>query len=85
MAILVAQFTIAKNPFGKTQNFQPSYAFNPRHLEDLRVGNAILKERLDLEEEKDKKSTVRKETEKERKEAVALSVRRLAIFEGNVI
>lgn len=52
------------------------YAFNPRHLEDMRVGNEILKERLDLEEEKNRKASERKETEKERKEAVARSVRR---------
>jgi len=68
------EYAVALGFQSVTQNFQPTYAFNPRHIEDMRVGNAILKERLDLEEEKDKRSTVRKETEKERREAVALSV-----------
>lgn len=34
------------------KNFQPFYTFNPRHLEDLRLGSTILKEFVDLENEK---------------------------------
>ncbi len=60
---------------GQTQNFQPIYAFSPRHIEDMRVGNAVLMERIELEEEKDRRASGRKETEKERREAVARKVR----------
>lgn len=31
------------------QNFQPFYTFNPRRMDDLRTGTAILKEFIDLE------------------------------------
>ena len=34
------------------KNFQPFYTFNPRHIEDLELGTAILKEFVDLEKEK---------------------------------
>lgn len=41
----------------------------------MRVGNAVLMERIELEEEKDRRASGRKETEKERREAVARKVR----------
>jgi hypothetical protein len=34
------------------KNFQPFYTFNPRCVEDLRIGTAILKEFMDHEREK---------------------------------
>lgn len=34
------------------KNFQPFYTFNIRRVEDLRLGTAILKEFVDLENEK---------------------------------
>jgi hypothetical protein len=34
------------------KNFQPFYIYNPRRVEDLRLGAAILKEFVDLENEK---------------------------------
>ncbi|KLO15695.1 hypothetical protein SCHPADRAFT_995694 [Schizopora paradoxa] len=68
------EYAVALGFHSVTQNFQPTYAFNPRHLGDMRVGNEILKERLDLEEEKNRRAMEHKETEKERKEAVARSV-----------
>ena len=34
------------------KNFQPFYTFDPRRVEDLRLGTTILKEFVDLEKEK---------------------------------
>jgi hypothetical protein len=34
------------------KNFQPFYTYNPRRIEDLRLGAAILREFVDLESEK---------------------------------
>ena len=59
---------------GKVENFQPIYAFNPRHLEDLRIGNMVLKDRLKVESEKIQRTSHSKETEKERREALVRNV-----------
>ncbi|EJD01472.1 uncharacterized protein FOMMEDRAFT_62349, partial [Fomitiporia mediterranea MF3/22] len=48
--------------------FQPIYIFNDRHLEELQIGNEILKETLIREAEKQEKASQVKLTEKELRE-----------------
>ncbi|KAF5389098.1 hypothetical protein D9757_004913 [Collybiopsis confluens] len=52
-------------------DFQPYYVFNRKRISDLRIGTAMLKESLDLYEEKRARATVSKQTVAEaRAEAV---------------
>jgi hypothetical protein len=55
-------------------DFQPYYSFNPRRMEDLRLGAAILQEALSREAEKDRRANVSKVSEKAVAEAVAQKV-----------
>jgi len=43
-------------------DFQPFFVFNTKHLSDLKIGSAMLKESLDLHEEKRARATVVKQT-----------------------
>jgi len=56
-------------------DFQPYYTFNKRNLQDLRVGNTILKEYLAVEIEKEERSARAKKSEKESHDAVAEKVK----------
>ena len=56
------------------QNFQPFYTFNPRHIEDLKVGAAILREFVDLEHEKAERAARSKVDQKAVAAAVANQV-----------
>lgn len=58
----------------KVQNFQPYYTFNQRHMEDLRIGNSILKDYIDLETEKEERAARAKKNEKASIEAAAKKV-----------
>ncbi|THH06791.1 hypothetical protein EW145_g3841 [Phellinidium pouzarii] len=49
----------------KVEDLQPTYIFNNRHLEDLQIGNEILKETLDREMEKQSRAQNPKLTERE--------------------
>ncbi|KAL5487641.1 hypothetical protein ACEPAI_5749 [Sanghuangporus weigelae] len=46
------EYAVAMGFHHKVENFQPLYVFNDRHLEELRIGNEILKETLTREAEK---------------------------------
>ncbi|KAG7449173.1 uncharacterized protein BT62DRAFT_929155 [Guyanagaster necrorhizus] len=48
----------------EVKNFQPFYTFNPRHMDSLRIGSAILKEAFDLETEKQQRAARAKKEEK---------------------
>ncbi|KAK0453681.1 hypothetical protein EV421DRAFT_1765788 [Armillaria borealis] len=48
----------------EVKNFQPFYIFNPRHMESLSIGSAILKEAFDLETEKQERAARAKKEEK---------------------
>ncbi|KAK0206595.1 hypothetical protein DFS33DRAFT_601464 [Desarmillaria ectypa] len=48
----------------EVKNFQPFYTFHPRHMDNLRIGSAILKEAFDLETEKQERAARAKKEEK---------------------
>jgi len=58
----------------EVQNFQPFYTFNRRHMEDLRIGNSILADYIDLETEKQERAARSKKNEKASIEAAAEKV-----------
>lgn len=64
------------------QNFQPLYVFNPRKMSDLRMGAAILKETIDLENEKQDRAERSKKEEKSAAEAVANKVNWNHVFKA---
>ncbi|KAF9057603.1 hypothetical protein BJ165DRAFT_1421752 [Panaeolus papilionaceus] len=59
----------------EVENFQPFYVFNPRRIEDLKIGAAMLKEYVDLETEKEERRALAKKNEKAAKEAAAERVK----------
>ncbi|KAF8913935.1 hypothetical protein CPB84DRAFT_1757953 [Gymnopilus junonius] len=59
----------------EVHNFQPYYTFHPQHIEDLRTGAAVLKEHLDLENEKQERAERAKKNEKDAREAAAAKVK----------
>jgi len=59
----------------EVQNFQPFYTFNRRHMEDLRMGNSILADYIDLETEKQERAARSKKNEKASIEAAAEKVK----------
>jgi len=69
------EFAIELGFRGEVQNFQPFYTFNQRHMEDLRIGNNILKEYIDLETEKQERAARSKKNEKASIEAAAEKVK----------
>jgi len=58
------EFAIQLGFRAEVQNFQPYYIFNPRHMEDLRIGNSILKDYIDLETQKQERMAQAKKNEK---------------------
>lgn len=56
------------------KNFQPFYTFNPRRVEDLRLGTTILKEFVDLENEKAERAARSKVDQKAVTEAITNQV-----------
>ncbi|KAG6844913.1 hypothetical protein H0H87_002612 [Tephrocybe sp. NHM501043] len=65
----------------KVKNFQPYYTFNPRRMEDLRTGTAILKEFVDLENERAERAARSKVDQKAVAAAVAQQVSAAYTFE----
>lgn len=59
----------------EVKNFQPFYTFNPRRVEDLRLGAAILKEFVDLENEKAERASRSKVDQKAVVEAITNQVK----------
>ncbi|PPQ98568.1 hypothetical protein CVT24_004059 [Panaeolus cyanescens] len=59
----------------EVENFQPFYVFNPRRIEDIKIGAAMLKEYVDLETEKEERRALAKKNEKAAKEAAAERVK----------
>ncbi|KAF8639673.1 hypothetical protein AX17_000937 [Amanita inopinata Kibby_2008] len=59
----------------QVRDFQPYYVHNPRYVEDLHVGAAILKEFIDLEAMKAERAVQAKKEEKAVAEAAALKVK----------
>ncbi|TFK75875.1 hypothetical protein BDN72DRAFT_831312 [Pluteus cervinus] len=59
----------------EVDNFQPYYAWHPRHLEVLKIGATILKDYIDLETEKETRTTLAKKAEKAVAEAAAEKVK----------
>lgn len=59
----------------EVENFQPYYGFNPRKLEDLRIGIAILNEVLTLDDQKQQRMTSTKQQEKAAREAAKQQVK----------
>lgn len=59
----------------QVKNFQPYYTFNPRRMEDLRTGTAILKEFVDLEAERAERAARSKVDQKAVAAEVANQVR----------
>lgn len=66
-------------------NFQPFYTFNPRYMSDLRVGAAIIRDIVDLENEKTKRATDAKKNEKAVKEAAAKKVSNISHSVGQAV
>jgi len=59
----------------KVENFQPFYVFNPSRLSDLSIGAEIIKEKVELETEKQERTLRSKKEEKAAAEAVANNVK----------
>ena len=58
----------------KVEKFQPYYVFNPRKMADLRIGAAILKDFVELEDKKREAAEQSKKAEKAAAEAAANKV-----------
>ncbi|KAF9534289.1 hypothetical protein CPB83DRAFT_889289 [Crepidotus variabilis] len=56
-------------------DFQPFYIFNSKFMEDLKIGNEILKDYLALIDEKESRAAIAKKNEKAAKEAAAERVK----------
>ncbi|KAJ8515050.1 hypothetical protein ONZ45_g7482 [Pleurotus djamor] len=69
------EYAIAMGFHAEVKDFQPYYVFNPRKMEDLRLGAAMLKEAMSLQAEKDERSARSKELEKAAREEAALKVK----------
>jgi hypothetical protein len=59
---------------------QPYYTFNPKRMDDLRVGAAIIREAFDLESEKLGRAQRAREEEKAARAAATEKVRRIWLF-----
>ncbi|KAJ7283621.1 hypothetical protein C8J57DRAFT_1293078 [Mycena rebaudengoi] len=57
------------------QNFQPFYTFNPRRMDNLRIGAEILREAVNLGSEKEERAARSKKEEKAAADAVAEKIR----------
>jgi hypothetical protein len=57
-------------------DFQPYYTFNPRRINDLQIGTAVLKEFMDLENERAERAARSKVDQKALREAITNQVRR---------
>lgn len=59
----------------EVKNFQPYYTFNPRFMDDLKIGTAILQHFVQLETEKEERAALAKKSEKAVAEAAAEKVK----------
>jgi len=59
----------------EVNNFQPYYTFNRKHIQDLQMGAALLKEYITLETEKEGRAAKAKKNEKAAHEAAAERVK----------
>jgi len=59
----------------EVKDFQPYYVFHRRHMDDLRIGAAILKEYIDVETSKQERAERSKQNEKAARDAAALRVK----------
>lgn len=69
----------------QVKDFQPYYVFHPRHMEDLRIGAAILREHINLETEKAERAARAKANEKANAAAAAERVCDIAFFLNEVL
>jgi hypothetical protein len=58
----------------KVIDFQPLYIFNPKFIQDLNLGAAILKDYIELTSEKELRAEMAKKNEKITKEEAAKKV-----------
>ena len=61
-------------PPTQVENFQPFYIFRKRHMEDLRIGAAMIQEALDRELVKEERDQRRRAEEKAAHEAAVAKV-----------
>ncbi|OCH94099.1 hypothetical protein OBBRIDRAFT_789626 [Obba rivulosa] len=73
------EYAVALGFRPEVENFQPFYKFNKRHMSDLRIGAAILKEALDREMSKEERMVRAKRGEKAAAEAAKLKVKQAFI------
>jgi len=59
----------------EVKNFQPYYTFNPRFMDDLKIGAAILQHFVQLETEREERAALAKKSEKAVAEAAAEKVK----------
>ncbi|KAI0750812.1 hypothetical protein C8Q80DRAFT_1154022 [Daedaleopsis nitida] len=69
------EYAVALGFHPEIDNFQPYYAWRKRHMNDLRIGAAIIKEALDREVVKEDREARRKAEEKAAKEAAVAKVK----------
>ncbi|EIN10648.1 hypothetical protein PUNSTDRAFT_65728, partial [Punctularia strigosozonata HHB-11173 SS5] len=70
----VLEYAIALGFRAEVKNFQPYYVFNQRHMDDLRIGAAMLREALELQTGKMTRQERAKKEEKAAADAVAKNV-----------
>ncbi|TFY82718.1 hypothetical protein EWM64_g1288 [Hericium alpestre] len=63
------EYAVALGFRDEVENFQPFYRFRDRHINDLRIGTAILKEVLQIEVEKQEREERHKQMQKAEEEA----------------
>jgi hypothetical protein len=69
------EYAIALGFRPEVQNFQPYYVFNPKKMNDLKLGAAILQEHMELETAKQERQAQAKREEKAVREAAVKNVK----------
>lgn len=69
----------------EVKNFQPYYVFHKRHLEDLKIGAAILKDYITTETTKEERTALAKKNEKEAHDAAAEKARSISAANSAIL
>ncbi|KAH8105838.1 hypothetical protein BXZ70DRAFT_917118 [Cristinia sonorae] len=73
------EYAVALGFHPEVENFQPFYIFRPRHMGDLQIGNAVIKEVLHIEEAKIQLQERARQEEKAARDAVKDKVKQAFI------
>ena len=74
MTLSILEFLDSHLDHGQVENFQPYYRWNPRHMEELKVGAEMLEEALLVIQRKEEQANVSKLSQKEVQAQIAEKV-----------